>query len=67
MQSNIKNKEKNIILLSGIVTNVTIFNSLGIKVEEQFVSGNHCTFNVSSYAKGLYFVKVNNRIVKFIK
>jgi len=67
MQSNIKNKEKNIILLSGIVTNVTIFNSLGIKVEEQFVSSNHCTFNVSSYAKGLYSLEVNNRIVKFIK
>lgn len=53
--------------LSTFNTNVTIFNSAGIKIEEKLVNGNHFTFNVSSYADGIYFVKANNRVVKFVK
>lgn len=49
-------------------SNVAIFNSLGHKMDEAYVKGNKATFDVSKYAKGLYFVKVNNDVVrKFIK
>jgi len=46
---------------------VAIYNSVGIKMEETFVTGTHHEFDVSNYTKGLYFVKANNAVLKFIK
>ena len=46
---------------------VAIYNSVGVKMEEVVVPGNYHIFDVSRYTKGLYFVKTNNAVVKFIK
>jgi len=47
---------------------ITIYNSLGIKMDEVQVQGTQARFDVSGYAHGLYFVKVNNAtVVKFEK
>ncbi len=48
-------------------TNVAIYNSVGVKMEELLVEGTHHVFNVSNYSPGLYFVKANNTVVKFVK
>lgn len=48
-------------------TAVAIYNSVGVKMDEVVVSGTHHVFDVSRYTKGLYFVKANNQVVKFIK
>jgi hypothetical protein len=46
---------------------VAIYNSIGVKMDEVNVVGTQHTFDVSRYTKGLYFVKANNAVVKFIK
>jgi hypothetical protein len=47
---------------------LTIYNSLGRKMEEVIIKGTEARFDVSNYAKGIYFVKVNNdSVVKFVK
>lgn len=47
---------------------ITIFDSLGRKVTEVVATKDRADFNVSSYARGVYFVKVNNdSVMKFIK
>ncbi len=48
-------------------TKVAIYNSVGIKMEEVTVSGTRHEFDVRNYTKGLYFVKANNSVVKFVK
>ena len=48
-------------------TKVAIYNSVGVKMEETIVTGNRHVFDVSRYRKGLYFVRANNSVVKFIK
>jgi hypothetical protein len=54
--------------LSSTNSKVAIYSSLGSKMEEVLVKGNRTTFNVSSYARGVYFIKVNNdTVVKFVK
>lgn len=53
--------------LSKSNTVVAIYNSVGIKMEEVKVQGLHHTFNISSYKKGLYFVKIDSAIQKFVK
>ena len=53
--------------LSTTNTTVCIYNSVGVKMEEVVVTGNHHMFDVSRYAKGLYFVKANGAVIKFIK
>ncbi len=53
--------------LSAPNTTVAIYNSVGVKMEEVVVPGTHHIFDVSRYTKGLYFVKANNQVVKFIK
>jgi Secretion system C-terminal sorting domain len=55
------------VVLNSVNTKVSIYNGLGVKMDEVVVPGTRYTFNVSSYAKGLYFVKANNNIVKFLK
>jgi len=46
---------------------VAIYNSVGVKMDEVNVLGTQHTFDVSRYTKGLYFVKANNAVVKFVK
>lgn len=53
--------------LSTINSRVAIYNSVGVKMDEAVVSGNRHSFDVSRYAKGLYFVKANGAVIKFIK
>jgi len=53
--------------LSTANSTVAIYNSVGVKMEETVVSGTRHTFDVSRYTRGLYFVKANNSVVKFIK
>jgi hypothetical protein len=53
--------------LNSANTTVAIYNSVGVKMEETVVSGTHHMFDVSRYTKGLYFVKANNAVVKFVK
>ncbi len=53
--------------LSAINSRVEIYNSVGVKMDEAVVFGNRHSFDVSAYAKGLYFVKANGVVVKFVK
>jgi hypothetical protein len=47
---------------------VSIYNSLGLLVESAIFMGKEARFDVSRYAPGLYFVKVNDgSVVKFVK
>jgi hypothetical protein len=47
---------------------ITIFDSVGRQVEELYEPGPKATINVSTYAKGVYFIRVNNEpVMKFIK
>lgn len=47
---------------------ITIFDSVGRRVHEGFETGDRAVINVSQYARGVYFVKVNDEpVVKFIK
>jgi len=48
-------------------TTVAIYNNVGVKMDEEVVYGTHHMFDVSRYAKGLYFVKANGSVVKFVK
>ncbi len=48
-------------------TKVTIYNSVGITMEETIVEGTHHVFDVSNYNKGLYFIKANDTVMKFIR
>ncbi len=53
--------------ISYVNAKVAIYNSIGVKMEETVVSGTHHVFDVSNYKKGLYFIKANNAVMKFIK
>lgn len=53
--------------LSNTNSTVAIYNSVGVKMEETIVPGTYHEFDVSRYTKGLYFVKANNAVVKFVK
>lgn len=53
--------------LSVVNSTVAIYNSVGVKMEEAVVNGTRHEFDVSRYTKGLYFVKANNAVVKFVK
>ncbi len=58
--------ELNVVLTSENST-VTVYNSLGMIVDEVTVTGNTHKFDVSSYASGIYFVKTVDSVAKFIK
>lgn len=45
---------------------ITIVNSIGQTVRRVSTSGNFTTINVSNLAKGIYFMRVNDRTLKFI-
>lgn len=46
---------------------VSIYNSVGQKMDQVVVSGNMYKFDISSYAAGIYFVKTETSVAKFIK
>ena len=48
-------------------TKVVIYNSVGVKMEEIIVPETHHVFDVSNYSKGIYFIKANSTVVKFIR
>ncbi len=48
-------------------TTVSIYNSVGMKMDEVMVTGTEHRFNISSYAAGIYFVKTDNSVAKFVK
>jgi hypothetical protein len=59
----------NILNISVTIANSTIavYNSVGQKIDEVVANGNKASINVSSYAKGLYLIKVGNKVVKFVR
>jgi len=58
--------ELNVVLTKPGAT-VAIYNSVGMKMDEAFITGTEHRFNVRNYASGLYFVKTGNMVTKFIK
>ncbi|MFO7671477.1 MAG: T9SS type A sorting domain-containing protein [Bacteroidales bacterium] len=46
---------------------ITIYNSLGFKMEELEITGTQAKFDISGYPNGIYFVKANDAVVKFVK
>jgi hypothetical protein len=46
---------------------VAIYNSVGAKMDEAFVSTSEHRFNISSYPAGVYFVRNGKAIAKFVK
>ena len=53
--------------LTSANSRVIIYNSVGMIMEEAEVVGNHHIFDVSRYTPGMYFVKANNSVAKFLK
>ena len=58
--------ELNVVLTSEN-TRVSIYNGVGQKMEELVVSGTEYRFDISSYAAGIYFVKTETAIARFVK
>lgn len=46
---------------------VSIYNSVGMLVDQVRVSGSKHVFDISSYASGLYFVRTDQAIARFVK
>jgi hypothetical protein len=58
--------ELNVVVSQPGVT-VSIFNSVGMRMDEVVVTGTEHRFNISSYASGIYFVKTGDQVAKFVK
>ncbi|MFH0756583.1 MAG: Ig-like domain-containing protein [Bacteroidota bacterium] len=46
---------------------VTIYNSVGMKMDEVVVKGTEHKFDISQYAAGIYFVRTDNAVSRFVK
>ncbi len=46
---------------------VSIYNSVGMKMDEVLVRGTEHRFDISAYAAGIYFVRTDNAVSKFVK
>jgi hypothetical protein len=55
------------VVLSTPDARVSIYNSMGQKIDEVSVIGTGHIFDISGYASGLYFVRSGNTVVKFVK
>jgi hypothetical protein len=53
--------------LSEANTRLTVYNILGVKMEDVVVPGTRYQFDVRNYKKGVYFVKTKDAVVKFVK
>ena len=49
------------------INHCELINTLGQKILMKNFKDNHATFDVSGLSPGIYFVKVGNEIVKFVK
>ncbi len=58
--------ELNVVLTSENST-VSIYNSVGQKMDQVLVSGSEYKFDISNYTAGIYFVKAGTSIAKFVK
>jgi len=58
--------ELNVVLTSEN-TRVSIYNGVGQKLDEVVVSGTQYKFDISSYAAGIYFVKTDHAVARFVK
>ncbi len=55
------------VLLTTENSRVTIYNSVGMKMDEVVVRGTEHRFDISRYAAGIYFVRTENAVSKFVK
>ncbi len=46
---------------------ISIYNSVGMKMDEVRVSGAKYIFDISSYAAGIYFVRTEQSVARFVK
>jgi len=53
--------------LSGGESSISIYNSLGKKMAEVVVTGTEYKFDISSYAAGIYFVRTEQAVARFVK
>ncbi|MDA3821789.1 MAG: Ig-like domain-containing protein, partial [Bacteroidales bacterium] len=58
--------ELNIVLGNEEAT-VSIYNSVGMRMNEFIANEDILTIDISSYASGVYFVKTGNMVTKFVK
>ena len=48
-------------------TSYTIYNSLGITIEKGYIENNNTNISVKNLNKGIYFVVIGAKVIKFIK
>ncbi len=53
--------------LTGGESSISIYNSVGMKMAEVVVSGTQHKFDISSYAAGIYFVRTEQAVARFVK
>lgn len=46
---------------------VTIYNSVGMIMEQTVLTGTEYIFDISDFASGIYFVRTGNAVAKFVK
>lgn len=56
-----------IVELPGAFSTVRIYNSVGMLLDQVVVSGSKHVFDISSYAPGLYFVRTDAAMARFVK
>jgi len=57
----------NIISNKNTPTNITIYNNLGQIIINQIYYYNNISIDLSNYNPGIYFIRINNQLRKFIK
>lgn len=57
------------ICINGVPTdaNISVFNMNGLLISNMKADGNVLSINVANYKSGIYFVRINSEVVKFIK
>lgn len=57
------------ICINGVPTdaNISVFNINGLLISNMRADGNVLSINVANYKSGIYFVRINSEVVKFIK
>ena len=63
------NPASDFINLSGVPTdaNITVFNMSGMVIANMKADGNDLSIDVANYKSGIYFIRINSEVVKFIK
>ena len=47
--------------------NITVFNMSGMVISNMIADGNVLSIDVANYKSGIYFIRINSEVVKFIK